>query len=224
MNKYALSFISAVALAATVPALAQQTPPAPTTPPPAAAPAPAPTMPAPAAPAAAPAAKTAIPGGVFYRGQGPTQYLAKDRLLGANVLNKDGLVIGSIEDLVLGANNEVQGVIIGIGGFAGLGEKKVGVRYSALQFATKDGKRVISLPQASKEVLAALDPYIRGEERKSLLEKAKERAKELADKTKSSDAAAKAKELGAKAMEKGKAAVDAAKEKAGMTQPAPKSP
>jgi sporulation protein YlmC with PRC-barrel domain len=215
MNTYALSLISAVALVATLPALAQQAP----TPPPAATPAPA--TPAPAVSAAA---KTPIPNGVFYRGQGPQQYLAKDRLLGANVVNKDGIVIGSIEDLVMGSNNEIQGVIIGVGGFAGVGEKKIGVRYTALQITTKDGKRTVALPQATKEVLAAVDSYQRSEARKSLLEKAKERAKELSDKTKSSDAAAKAKELGSKAVEKGKAAVDAAKEKAGVGQPAAKTP
>ncbi len=214
MNKYALTLISAVALAATVPALAQA--PAPT-PPPAA-------TPAPAAPAPSAAAKTPIPSGVFYRGQGPQQYLAKDRLLGANVVNKDGTVIGAIEDLVMGTNNEIQGVIIGVGGFAGVGEKKIGVRYSALQITSKDGKRTVALPQATKEVLAAVDGFQRSEAKKSLLEKAKERAKELADKTKSSDAAAKAKEIGAKAVEKGKAAVDAAKEKTGVGQPAPKTP
>ncbi len=219
MNRYALSLVSALALAAVVPALAQQAPTAPSTPPPAATPAPA-TTPAPTTSAA----KTSIPNGVFYRGQGPTQYLAKDRLLGSNVVNKDGIVIGAIEDLVMGSNNEVQGVIIGVGGFAGVGEKKIGVRYTALQISTKDGKRTIALPQATKEVLAAIDGYQRSEARKSLLEKAKERAKELTDKTKSSDAAAKAKELGAKAVEKGKAAVDAAKEKTGIGQPAPKAP
>ncbi len=211
MNKYTLSLISAIALAAAAPALAQQTPPA--------------TTPAPVtAPAAAPAAKVAVPNGVFYRGQGPQQYLAKDRLIGSNVVNKEGAVIGSIEDLVMGSNNEIQGVIIGIGGFAGLGEKKIGVRYSALQITTKDGKRVVALPQATKEVLAAVEPFVRGEARKTLLEKAKERAKELTDKTKSSDAAAKAKELGAKAVEKSKAAVDVVKEKTGVGQPAPKAP
>lgn len=212
MNKLTLALISAVALAATLPAIAQ----APTPTPPAAAPAP-----ATPAPAVAAAAKPAVPNGVFYRGQGPTQYLLKDRLLGSNVLNKDGLVIGSIEDIVLGANNEIQGVIIGVGGIAGVGEKKIGVRYSALQIATKDGKRTISLPQATKDVLAAVEPYVRAEARKSLLERAKDKAKELTDKTKSSDAAAKAKELAAKAGEKTKQVIDAAKEKAGVGAPAP---
>ena len=115
---------------------------------------------------------------------------------------------------------------MGVGGFLGAGEKKIGVRYQALQFSTKDGKRVVSLPQATKEVLAALEPYKRAEAAKSLLERARERVKGSADRAKESDAAAKAKEvgkaavdktkeLGGKAVEKGKQVIDAAKEKAG---------
>lgn len=184
----------------------------------------------PATPAAT-AAKATIPTGIFFKGQATNQYLAKTRLLGAKVVNKDGVIIGDIEDLILSADgNEVQGVIMGVGGFLGAGEKKVGVRYGALQWSRKDGKQVISLPQATKEVLAALDPYATTEQRKTLLERAKEKAKELSDKAKESGALEKAKEmgkaavdkskeLGNKAMEAGKQAVDTAKEKAGATAP-----
>ena len=103
------------------------------------------------APVAAPAVKVAIPGGVFYKGLGPQQYAARDKLIGANVVNKDGVVIGDIKDLILNSSNEIEGVLIGTGGILGAGEKEVGVRYSALVFSKKDGKTVISLPQASNK-------------------------------------------------------------------------
>jgi len=187
---------------------------------------------APAAPAAA--AKVNIPAGVFFKGQAGNQYLARTRLIGAKVVNKDGVIIGDIEDLILSTDgHEVQGVIMGVGGLLGAGEKKIGVRYSALQFSRKDGKQVIALPQATKEVLAALEPYTTTEQRKTLLERAKEKAKELTDKAKESGALEKAKEmgkaavdkskeLGSKAMEAGKQAIDTAKEKAGGTSTPPK--
>ncbi len=185
---------------------------------------------------AAPAAKVNIPAGVFYKALGPQQYAAKDKLIGANIVNKEGVVIGDIKDLIMSSSNEVEGVIIGTGGILGAGEKLVGVRYSALQFSKKDGKTTIMLPQATKDVIAALDPYGRGE-KKSLLEKAQDKVKALTDKTKdsagpalekakeaASAAAEKAKELGKSAVEKGKEAVEAAKEKAAPagTTPAPK--
>jgi sporulation protein YlmC with PRC-barrel domain len=175
--------------------------------------------------AAAPAAKVSIPGGVFYKGLGPQQYAAKDRLIGANVVNKDGVVVGDIKDLILNNANEIEGVILGTGGILGAGEKEVGVRYTALEFSKKDGKQVIRLPQATKEVVAALEPYART--RKSLAERAQDKLKALADKTKEgagpalekakelgSKAVEKGKELGSKAMEKTKEAVETAKEKA----------
>lgn len=214
MNKIASS-LAALATVAMVGTAFAQTAPAPK---------------APAAPAAA-AAKVTIPTGVFYKGQAVNHYLARTRLIGAKVVNKDGVIIGDIEDLILSTDgNEVQGVVMGVGGLLGVGEKKVGVRYSALQISRKDGKLVIALPQATKEVLAALEPYTTAEQRKTLLERAKEKAKELSDKAKESGALEKAKEagkaavdkskeLGAKAMEKGKQVIDAAKEKAGSTPP-----
>ena len=184
------------------------------------------------------AAKVAIPGGVFYKGLGPQQYAARDKLIGANVVNKDGVVIGDIKDLILSSSNEVEGVLLGTGGILGAGEKEVGVRYSALQFTKKDGKTVISLPQATKDVIASLEPFGRGP-KKSLMEKAQDKIKALTDKTKegagpalekakeaTQSAVEKAKELGKTAVEKTKEAVETAKEKAAPTAstPAPATP
>jgi sporulation protein YlmC with PRC-barrel domain len=206
MNKFALSLVAAAAVAATLPAFAQAPKPAPSG-------------------AAATAPKANIPANVFYRGQGPTQYLAKNRLIGAKVMNKDGVIIGDIEDIILGDDNKIDGVVMGVGGFLGAGEKKIGVRYAALKIERKDGKQTVSLPQATKEVLAALEPYQTTEARKTLVERAKEKAKELSDKVKDGGALDKAKEVGkaavdktkevgAKAVEKGKEVIDSAKEKA----------
>jgi sporulation protein YlmC with PRC-barrel domain len=228
MSKIIRGAVMSAALLATLPAFAQTPAPAATTAP-AATPAPV------ATPAAAPAAKVAIPGGVFYKGLGPQQYAARDKLIGANVVNKDGVVIGDIKDLIMNTSNEVEGVLIGTGGILGAGEKEVGVRYSALVFSKKDGKTVISLPQATKDVIAALEPYGRGA-KKSLMEKAQDKLKALSDKTKegagpaldkakeaSKGALEKAKELGQTAVDKTKGAVEAAKEKA-APQGAPATP
>jgi ribosomal 30S subunit maturation factor RimM len=176
------------------------------------------TTPAPGATAPVPKVAVAIPKGVFVKGQAPGQFLAKDRLIGAKVHNKDGAIIGDIEDLIVAGNNQIVGVIMGTGGFLGAGEKKVGVQLGALQFTQKDGKQYVSLPFATKEVLAALEPYKRAEARKTLIERGKEKAQELTDKTKETakDAAVVVKEKAGPAYEKAKesagAAIDRAKE------------
>lgn len=188
MNKTILSLAAAAALAATIPAFAQQK--------------------APDAPATAPAAtkSVVIPKGVFRRGQPVNQYSAKERLLGAKVVNKAGEVIGDIEDLVLLAgSNTIDTVIIGVGGVLGVGEKKIGVALDALTIATKDGKRTITL-DTSKEVLAAVQPYKYAEPPKTALQRA----------TEAGQAAAK------KAGEVTKSAVDKAKEAVKGKTEAPK--
>jgi sporulation protein YlmC with PRC-barrel domain len=201
--------------------------PAPTTTAPSNVPAPSAASPAPAVPApsaTAPSASTvvakvAVPGGVFYRGTAPGQYMAKDRLIGTNVTGKDGKIIGDIEDLILNSANEVEGVIIGVGGFLGAGEKKVGVRFSALDIKRKDGKTTIAVPTATKDILASVEPYKRAEPAKSLLERAKDKAQALSEKAKDGAGPAydKAKEAGKSVVEKGKQLIEQGKDK--MTAP-----
>ncbi len=156
-------------------------------------------------------AKVDIPND-YWKRQKPTQYLIKDRLIGQSVKNKEGKVVGDIEDVIVGDENKVVGVVMGVGGFLGLGEKKVAVRYRALQFSSVDGKKIITLPSATKEILTALLPYERLTPPKSMMDKAKEKAIELKDKA--SDAAAKVKESAAPIVEKAKDAAKATVDKA----------
>jgi len=128
-------------------------------------------------------AEPAVPQDVFLTTQGEGQYLAKDLLLGAKVHNSDGAIIGDIEDLILNADNQVQGVILGVGGFAGFGEKRIGVALPALQIKNESGVVIVSLPQATKETLDALPAFERKQPPKSLIDRAIEKAKELSDKS-----------------------------------------
>jgi hypothetical protein len=155
MQKIVLSLAAAAALAVAIPAFAQQKT----------------------------ETKTALPAKTFIKAQDPKQYLARTRLIGQNVVNKEGQKVGDIEDLIVSPGNQIVGVIMGVGGFLGVGEKKIGVELAALKFETKDGKTTITLPGATKEVLAAVEPYQRTDPQKSLLEKASATAKDLADKT-----------------------------------------
>lgn len=214
MKKFSLLVIAGAALAAIVPAAAQDAKPA----------------------ANAETKKVEIPA-EYWKRQKPGQYLIKDRLLGQAVRNKEGKVIGDIEDVIIGDDHQIVGVVMGVGGFLGVGEKKVAVRYRALKVASVDGKIVITLPSATKEVLTALLPYERLQPKKSVLEKAKDKAEELKDKSveTAKDAAEKAKAAAApvvekakegtkaaveKAKEVGKAAVEKAKEATGAAKPA----
>ena len=125
----------------------------------------------------------AVPDGLFLPTQADGQYLAKDLLLGAKVHNAEGHIIGDIEDLILNAeDNQVEGVVMGTGGFAGFGEKRIAVNLSALQIKNEDGKVTVSLPQATQTVIDAMKPFERATPPKSLLDRAIEKARELTDK------------------------------------------
>ena len=137
MYKLALAFLAAAALA--VPALAQKK----------------------EEPKADTAKKVEIPKNIFFKGQVAGQYLAKERLLGAKVQGSDGQTVGTIDDLIVSQGGQVEGVVMGVGGVLGVGQKQVGVRMGALKFATADGKLTITLPGATKEVLGALAGYQR---------------------------------------------------------------
>ena len=128
-------------------------------------------------------APSAAPEGVFIKGQTANEYLAKDHLISMKVLGPDGKIIGDIEDLIITDGNIVVGIVMGTGGFLGMGEKQVGVALSALKFGEEGGKLTVTLPEGTVENIAAQEPFQRAQPKKSLLERAKEKAKELSDKT-----------------------------------------
>jgi PRC-barrel domain len=107
------------------------------------------------------AAKVAIPTNTFFKGQTASQYLAGEQLIGIKVLSTDGQTIGTISDLIVGSGDKIEGVILGVGGFLGVGEKKLGVRLSALRISKADGKIAITFPAATKEMLGAVEAYQR---------------------------------------------------------------
>lgn len=94
------------------------------------------------------AKKIEIPKDTFYAGLGPTQYLAKARLIGQPVVDKSGNRLAVVDDIILGIRDDkIDGLIIDAGG------KKVGVRISAAKIETKDGKTTIVLPAVTMEML-----------------------------------------------------------------------
>lgn len=98
--------------------------------------------------------------GYFQSGEG--QILAST-LIGKAVYsgpNEDAERIGDVNDVVLGANGSADAVIIGVGGFLGLGEKDVAVDFSRVNWIDRDGDRWIVV-EATKEDLEAAPAYDR---------------------------------------------------------------
>ena len=107
---------------AAAPVMAQTTMPAPTTDRPAVVtPAPS-TMPA----ARAPAAQRDM--------DNPATGMRVSKIIGTNVKNSAGETVGSIDDLVVREKDQVVMAVLSVGGFLGIGDRKVAVPWSELSF------------------------------------------------------------------------------------------
>ena len=78
------------------------------------------------------------------------------KLLGSNIFNDQGEKIGVLEDFIIGSDAKISVAIIGVGGFLGMGARKVAV--PATVFESNDQGQTI-LPGATKETLEALPAF-----------------------------------------------------------------
>ena len=92
------------------------------------------TQPAQRAPAAE-APKAPVPGQILV--QEANTVLAKQDLIGQTVYAPDKAKIGSISDLILSKDGKsVEGFVIGVGGFLGIGEKSVALKMDKLKMTS----------------------------------------------------------------------------------------
>jgi sporulation protein YlmC with PRC-barrel domain len=150
-------FASAIVLTLATPAWTQTTTDQPaTTPPPAESqPTTQPEGTAGTAPQAAqPEATTALAAGTtgpeqtIIPEQAETEVLAED-LMGSSVFGPDGDEVGTVEDLILDEQEKVTGVVVGVGGFLGIGKKEVGLNW-------EQAKVVESPDTAAKKIMISL--------------------------------------------------------------------
>jgi sporulation protein YlmC with PRC-barrel domain len=59
-------------------------------------------------------------------------------MIGTTVYSNNNENVGDINDIIIGKDGRVQGVVIGVGGFLGLGEKDVLIPLDRLQFSRDD--------------------------------------------------------------------------------------
>jgi sporulation protein YlmC with PRC-barrel domain len=66
--------------------------------------------------------------------------------------------IGAVDDVLLDKQGKVSALIVGVGGFLGVGEKDVAVPFAAVKAEKKDGKWYLTLDE-SKDSLKAATGY-----------------------------------------------------------------
>ena len=83
-------------------------------------------------------------------------------IIGETVYNgtgDDAENIGEVKDIVIGEDGNMQAVVVGVGGFLGIGEKEVAVDFEQLDWAERDGDRWLVAPMTKEqlETQAAFD-------------------------------------------------------------------
>jgi hypothetical protein len=109
------------------------------------------TPPAQRAPAEA-APKAPVPGQILV--QDANTILAKQDLIGQTVYAPDKAKIGSISDLILSKDGKsVEGFVIGVGGFLGIGEKSVALKLDKLKMSSGgDGAMELAMDMTKDEL------------------------------------------------------------------------
>ena len=157
-------------------------------------------------------AQTARPAGyVDFQSAQKAGEVMTNRLGGTRVFNAKGDVIGQINDVVIDSAGQAKTVVIGLGGFLGIGSKLVAVPFSAVKVGPVVESQRVVLLDVTKEQLEAAPAYRAEDPGKA--DRAKQKAGEWAKIAKQ-----KAIELGSQA---GKA-IEGMREK--MSTPAPGTP
>ena len=101
--------------------------------------------------------------------------------IGAKVQNAAGDTVGDIYDLMFSPQGQINTVVIGVGGFLGMGERTVAIPYNALSFkAGAKGERIIIVPLSKDNLVKA--PDFKASER-TTFQKVEDKAVEVGQKT-----------------------------------------
>jgi sporulation protein YlmC with PRC-barrel domain len=85
-------------------------------------------------------------------------------VLGMRIKNEQGRDVGEIDNLLIDTQNgRISHVVVAVGGFMGVGEKKVVVPWSDLRIASDGKTSVATLDQAKLESAPRWDRIVRGD-------------------------------------------------------------
>ena len=73
----------------------------------------------------------------FIKEQG-TDHFVFSKFKGTSVLGPENANVGSVTDMLFDKNGKVMGLIVGVGGFLGIGEKNVAIAMDAFQIVPAD--------------------------------------------------------------------------------------
>ena len=99
-----------------------------------------------------PAASVSKLDGMFYSQRGEWR---ASKLMGANVTNSANETIGDINDVLIDGNGKVAAIVIGVGGFLGMGERHAAVSFGSLKLSRDANNNPLVRVDVTKEQLKA---------------------------------------------------------------------
>ena len=113
------------------------------------------------APTPAPSADTAAKNdsGTFSAAQAADEWRSS-KIVGLAVYNSANERIGDINDLILGPDGKISKVVIGVGGFLGMGEKLVALDFGDLQLNRDSDGSMRATVSSSKETLESAPDFV----------------------------------------------------------------
>lgn len=99
-------------------------------------------------------------------------------LMGSSIYSEEGESIGKVDDMILNLDGTVEGVVIGVGGFLGIGKKSVAIEMNSLSVDQDEAGNPRLDTSATKADLEAAEAFVTKSEQKS-----QERAQEMQQNT-----------------------------------------
>jgi sporulation protein YlmC with PRC-barrel domain len=94
--------------------------------------------------------------------------MTSDDLIGSDIKNAAGESLGDVEQIIVSTDGDLAGVIVGVGGFLGIGEKSVAINFDAITFETSpDSGETLLVLDSTKEELEAAPAFTTKEEQAS---------------------------------------------------------
>ena len=102
--------------------------------------------------------ETPVEGQIFEQS---ADQLLGSTLLDTSVASPDGETIGDVQDMVISSDGQITGVVIGVGGFLGIGEKRVAMEFDRIQVQPQEGGDLLFVLDATREQLEAAPEFKR---------------------------------------------------------------
>lgn len=90
-----------------------------------------------------------------YMGTAPANGIHASNLIGARVVTAGDEEVGAVSDLIIDQDGQVVGVVIGVGGFLGMGEKDVAIGWDSVQKTGNADELELRIDQSRESLQSA---------------------------------------------------------------------